>query len=240
MDDYIAISTKVSTDSYARLKAICEKYGFTMYDMLQMMCECLIRFMDEEHNIQEPMMKVIRLFENLPAWKTALRITEPFIMTRKKEVTRGSVKKVIEEDTSVEVVEAFYVIRRKGKTGSRLVHVVRPTMENDAEGWLCNYNTAQQLERFMELTNESLYKHLRCLSTDLGTVSLLDTIHTIANLYRENPDEGELRLQFESNDWVKGAQAHRDTAFKRRNSHSMAYIEKKDMGSLFDSQDTNE
>lgn len=240
MDDYIAISTKVSTDSYARLKAICEKHGFTMYDMLQMMCECLIRFMDEEHNIQEPMMKVIRLFENLPAWKTALRITEPFIMTRKKEVIRGSVKKVIDVDTSVEVVEAFYVIRRKGKTGSRLVHVVRPTMENDAEGWQCNYNTVQQLERFMELTNESLYKHLRCLSTDLGTVSLLDTIHTIANLYRENPDEGELRLQFESNDWVKGAQAHRDTAFKRRNSHSMAYIEKKDMGSLFDSQDTNE
>ena len=240
MDDYSVISTKVSPEARGRLKAICEKYGFKIYDMLQMMCECLIRFMDEEHNISEEMMKVIRMFENLPEWKTALRITEPFIMTRKKEVVRGSIKKVIDVDTSVEIVEAFYVIRRKGKTGSRLVHVVRPTMENDAEGWTCNYNTVQQLERFMELTNESLYKHLRCLSTDLGTVSLLDTIHTIANLYRENPDEGELRLQFESNDWVKGAQAHRDTAFKRRNSHSMAYIEKKDMGSLFDGQDTNE
>ena len=220
MDDYSVISTKVSPEARGRLKAICEKYGFKIYDMLQMMCECLIRFMDEEHNISEKMMKVIRMFENLPGWKTTVRLTEDF--------------------EKVQVVEAFYVIRRKGKTGSRLVHVVRPTMENDAEGWQCNYNTVQQLERFMELTNESLYKHLRCLSTDLGTVSLLDTIHTIANLYRENPDEGELRLQFESNDWVKGAQAHRDTAFKRRNSHSMAYIEKKDMGSLFDGQDTNE
>ena len=236
----IVLNTKVSPEAHGRLKAICEKYDFKIYDMLQMMCECLIRFMDEEHNISEEMMKVIRMFENLPEWKTTVRITEPFIMTRKKEVVRGSIKKVVEVDTSVEIVEAFYVIRRKGKTGSRLVHVVRPTMENDAEGWQCNYNTVQQLERFMELTNESLYKHLRCLSTDLGTVSLLDTIHTIANLYRENPDEGELRLQFESNDWVKGAQAHRDTAFKRRNSHSMAYIEKKDMGSLFDGQDTNE
>ena len=240
MDDYSVISTKVSPEARGRLKAICEKYGFKIYDMLQMMCECLIRFMDEEHNISEEMMKVIRMFENLPEWNTTFRITEPFTMTRKKEVVRGSIKKVIEVEDSVQVVEAFYVIRRKGKTGSRLVHVVRPTMENDAEGWTCNYNTVQQLERFMELTNESLYKHLRCLSTDLGTVSLLDTIHTIANLYRENPDEGELRLQFESNDWVKGAQAHRDTAFKRRNSHSMAYIEKKDMGSLFDGQDTNE
>ena len=220
MDDYSVISTKVSPEARGRLKAICDKYGFKIYDMLQMMCECLIRFMDEEHNISEEMMKVIRMFENLPGWKTTVRLTEDF--------------------EKVQVVEAFYVIRRKGKTGSRLVHVVRPTMENDAEGWQCNYNTVQQLERFMELTNESLYKHLRCLSTDLGTVSLLDTIHTIANLYRENPDEGELRLQFESNDWGKGAQAHRDTAFKRRNSHSMAYIEKKDMGSLFDGQDTNE
>jgi hypothetical protein len=219
-EKFKVIATKVSTFVKERIGRICKKRGLNEYDMLQMMCECLIRFMDEEHNISEEMMKVIRMFENLPGWKTTVRLTEDF--------------------EKVQVVEAFYVIRRKGKTGSRLVHVVRPTMENDAEGWQCNYNTVQQLERFMELTNESLYKHLRCLSTDLGTVSLLDTIHTIANLYRENPDEGELRLQFESNDWVKGAQAHRDTAFKRRNSHSMAYIEKKDMGSLFDGQDTNE
>jgi hypothetical protein len=140
----------------------------------------------------------------------------------------------------MEITEAFYVLKQPKKRGSRIVHVSMPLLKNDEEGWTENFNIQQQLERFMELTNESLYKHLRCLSTDLGTVSLLDTIHTIANLYRENPDEGELRLQFESNDWVKGAQAHRDTAFKRRNSHSMAYIDKKDMGSLFDGQDTNE
>lgn len=206
MDSYIAISTKVSSEAVVRLKSICERFGFTMYDMLQMLCECLIRFMDEKHNLSEELLRIIRMFEDMPGWKKAMRLTEPL--------------------DGVEVVEAFYVIRRKGKDGYRIVHVERPTLTDDAEGWQQNYNVQEQLERFIELTNASLYRHLRFLSVDLGTESILDTIHTIANLYRENPDESELRLQFQSNDWHMGKKTSSDTQFKRKNSHSEEYIEK--------------
>lgn len=214
------ISARVSIEFKARLESLCEQYGFSINILVKLLAETFLRNADKEHNISENLMKVIRLFENIPGWKKSVCISDGI--------------------DGMEITEAFYVLKQPKKRGSRIVHVTMPLLKNDEEGWTENFNVQQQLERFMELTNESLYKHLRCLSTDLGTVSLLDTIHTIANLYRENPDEGELRLQFESNDWVKGAQAHRDTAFKRRNSHSMAYIEKKDMGSLFDGQDTNE
>ena len=214
------ISARVSIEFKARLESLCEQYGFSINILVKLLAETFLRNADKEHNISEDLMKVIRLFENIPGWKKSVCLSDGI--------------------DGMEITEAFYVLKQPKKRGSRIVHVSMPLLKNDEEGWTENFNIQQQLERFMELTNESLYKHLRCLSTDLGTVSLLDTIHTIANLYRENPDEGELRLQFESNDWVKGAQAHQDTAFKRRNSHSMAYIEKKDMGSLFDGQDTNE
>ena len=214
------ISARVSIEFKARLESLCEQYGFSINILVKLLAETFIRNADKEHNISEDLMKVIRLFENIPGWKKSVCLSDGI--------------------DGMEITEAFYVLKQPKKRGSRIVHVSMPLLKNDEEGWTENFNIQQQLERFMELTNESLYKHLRCLSTDLGTVSLLDTIHTIANLYRENPDEGELRLQFESNDWVKGAQVHRDTVFKRRNSHSMAYIEKKDMGSLFDGQDTNE
>ena len=214
------ISARVSIEFKARLESLCEQYGFSINILVKLLAETFLRNADKEHNISEYLMKAIRLFENIPGWKKSVCLSDGI--------------------DGMEITEAFYVLKQPKKTGSRVVHVTMPLLKNDEDGWTENFNIQQQLERFMELTNESLYKHLRCLSTDLGTVSLLDTIHTIANLYRENPDEGELRLQFESNDWVKGAQAHRDTAFKRRNSHSMAYIDKKDMGSLFDGQDTNE
>ena len=214
------ISARVSIEFKARLESLCEQYGFSINILVKLLAETFLRNADKEHNISEDLMKVIRLFENIPGWKKSVCLSDGI--------------------DGMEITEAFYVLKQPKKRGSRIVHVSMPLLKNDEDGWTENFNVQQQLERFMELTNESLYKHLRCLSTDLGTVSLLDTIHTIANLYRENPDEGELRLQFESNDWVKGAQAHKDTVFKRRNSHSMAYIEKKDMGSLFDGQDTNE
>jgi len=84
----------------------------------------------------------------------------------------------------------------------------------------------------MELTNKSLYEHLRRLAVDLGTESILDVLHTIANLYQDNPDEKALRLEFENNDWSeRGRKTTQDTLYARRRSHSMDYVENR---TLFD------
>ena len=70
-----------------------------------------------------------------------------------------------------------------------------------------------------------MYKHLRMVGVALGTESFLDTIHRIADAYAENPDEMELRLQFEQNDWHQGSQMYDRTQYKRPYTHSMDYIE---------------
>ena len=201
------INTKVTQTAKDRLKAICASYGFTLFDMLQMLCDCLIRFMDDRHNLNDDLLRIIRMFEDLPGWKTALRLTDDM--------------------SDAEVMEAFYVLRHpKGSGAPRMVHVTRPMLDGDPEGWIATHNIQLQLERFIELTAPSLYKHLRMLAVDLGTESLLDTIHIIANLYKENDDEKELRLQFENNDWHEGARMYDRTQYKRTYTPSEATQQK--------------
>lgn len=221
------ISTKVTKSAKMRLEAICQQYDFSLYDMLQMFCDCLIRFMDDKHNLDESLIRIIRMFEGMPGWKTAMRLVEPFETEVHKEVTKGGVTKIVTEVQSAQIIEAFYVLRGYKGTGSpRLIHVTRPMMEGDENGWQVTYNVQYQLERFIELTNESLYKHLRMIGVELGTQSFLDTIQRIADAYAENPDEVELRLQFESNDWHRGAQMYERTAYKRPYTPSEEHLQK--------------
>jgi len=213
----VQLQTKVSPEVYARLESICKTYGFSIFILLRHLLECMIRFMDPEHNLSEDLTRIIRMFEDLPGWSKSICLADG-----------------IDE---MEIVEAFYVLREKKKTGNRIVHVERPMLDGDAEGWTSTWNISLILERFIEVTNPSLYKHLRQLSIDLGTESMFDTIHTIANLYKENPDETELRLQFENNDWHHGNKVHQDVQYTRRHSHTMDYIDKQDT-TLFDDGDS--
>ena len=201
------LQTKVTPEVYAKLQSLADQYGFSIFQALRMMAETLIRYTDDEHNLSEEMVRAIRMFEDIPGWRKSICLTD--------------------HDQQLGITEAIYILRAKGKEGHRIVLVERPAMDGDAEGWTSTYNVQRILERFIEVLNPSLYKHLRQLAVDLGTDSLLDTIHTIANLYKENPDEKELRLQFESNDWHQGAQMHSDTRYQRHNSHSMEYIDQR-------------
>jgi hypothetical protein len=218
----IVVATKVTPEAFARLKAICKKKGFTMFDLLQMLCDCLIRFMDEYHNLSEDLVRIIRMFEGLPGWKTALRVTEPFVREVQKEVTKGGITKVVTEDRSAQIVEAFYVLRGyKGTGAPRVIHVTRPMMDDDADGWSVNeqykgtFNVKGEFERFVELTFPDLYRYLRFLASELGTESLFDVIYMIGDKVKENPYEEDLRKEFEQIDWHKGARMSEQKPYKR-------------------------
>ena len=182
------VSARVTTEAKARLESLCKQQGFNINTMVKMLCECLIRFMDDEHNLSEDLRRIIRMFEDIPGWKKAFSLTDDW--------------------GGVEIIEAFYVLRKRGHEGTRMAHVTRPMLENDEMGWTMTYNTQLQLERFIEVNYPSLYRHLRSLSIELGNESIWDTLNTIVNQYRENPDEEELRLQFGQNDLHKGQSIH--------------------------------
>lgn len=212
----VMLQTKVTPEVYARLKAIETQYGFSTFEALRMLVDVIIRFADDKHNLSDDLVRCIRMFENLPGWSQSICLGDGL--------------------ADMEIVEAFYVLRtHKDPNGCRLVWVERPMMNGDAYGWSATYNVQRMLERFMEVTNTSLYKHLRMLAVEMGTESLFDLVHRLADLYKENPDEVELRLQFEGNDWHKGAQMTDRTRYKRPYTPSEEHLQK----TLFDTEDEN-
>ena len=216
------INTKVTQTAKDRLKAICQQYDFSLFDMLQMLCDCLIRFMDEYHNLDESLLRIIRMFEGLQGWDNAFRVTEPFEETDENE----------EKTSSVEIMEAFYVLKHHKHNGEpRVLHVIRPMMDGDAEGWQVNenyrgtFNIQGQFERFMEVMFPKLYKYLRWLADSLETESLYDAIYMLGDKYKENPLENDLRKLFEEMDWHKGARMYDRTQYKRGYNRSEQSIE---------------
>lgn len=207
-------STRVTPEIGAQMLSICKQFGFSVFFCLQKLVEVMVRMKDDQHNLSPELMRVIRQFENIPGWSNSICLADG--------------------GQEFGIVEAIYILRAHGKDGNRLVHVERPMMEGD-DKWRATYNVQQILERFIEVMNPSLYRHLRLIAVELGTESMLDTIQRIADEFVENPDEVELRLQFEQNDWHKGAQMSDRTRYKRPYTHGMDYMDKQ--MELFDDED---
>lgn len=212
------LSTKVTPEVYARMLAICKKFGFNIFLCLRMLAETFCRFGDDRHNLNDELIRAMRIFENIPGWSKAICLFDP--------------------EQEFGIVEAFYVLRAKGKDGHRIIHVERPTLDGDAEGWKCTNNINSMLERFIEIINPSLYKHLRSLAVELGTSSMFDTIHRIAESFIDNPDEMELRIQFEKCTYHQGDGMSDKGMYKRPYSHTMDYVEK--TLPIFDESDKEE
>lgn len=206
------LQTKVSPEVFGRLQAICKKYDFSIFQLLRMLCDCIIRFMDDKHNLDENLARIIRMFENLPGWKKSICLAE--------------------STSEMDIVESIYILRKKGDTGYRMVMVERPMMDGDADGWQCTYNIQRIFERLVEVTNPSLYRQLRSIAVELECESLYDLVSRLASMFFNNPDDEELRKQFESIDWHRGAQMHDRVQYVRHNNHSADYMEMQ--RSLFD------
>ena len=211
----VQLQTRVTPEVGAQLLAICNNYGFSVFHCLRMLCETMVRFGDDKHNLTEELIRAIRMFENIPGWSKSICLADG--------------------GQEFGIVEAIYILHANGKKGCRICLVERPMLVGDENGWSVTYNVQYILERFIEVMNPSLYRHLRLLAVELGTESMLDTIQRTADEFMENPDEVELRLQFENNDWNKGARQYEETKYKRPYSHRMDYIETQ-QPTLFDNQ----
>ena len=209
------VQTKVTPEMYARIESLCKTYGFSIFKMLQMFLDVSVRFMDDQHNLDYDLVRAIRMVEDMPGWKKMICLAS--------------------DQQEIGVVEAFYVLRAKKHDGWRLVLVERPMMEGDPDGWTCTYNIQRMLERFIELINPSLYKHLRQLAVEMNTESMFDMIHTLADNMKENPDEAELRTQFENNNWHRGAKDFTSTQHYKRH-HAPKIDSMEGQQRIFDNQ----
>jgi len=173
--EYESIATKVVPYVKRRINRICEKRGMKAYRMLQMMCDCVVRYMDDRHNLTPEMEKVMSIFEHMDGWKDCFNLADP---TVKKEVT-----------------EAIYVLtdptgKRKGQ---RCILVRKPFMGV----WDQTENVQQILERAIELLSPERYRRLRHLAIDMECNSILELLDTLIDAHTIEQLNADMRRDFE-------------------------------------------
>lgn len=174
-EKYDVIAAKIRTFVKERIGRICRKRGMSEYKMLQMMCDCIVRYMDDMHNLTEEMEAIMSVFEHMEGWATALNLADP---TGEKEVA-----------------EALYVLQDpEGKRkGCRCVFIHRPFFGN----WGQTENVQYIFDHLLEVLFPERFKRLRELShamdcnTILQLIDLLIDAHTIEQL------NAEMRKEFE-------------------------------------------
>ena len=85
-EKFINLSTKVSRHAAEQLARIAKRKGMTIYELIQMVCDTLIRYMDDRHNMSEDMERAMSIFEHMVGWADALNLADP---TVHKEVAQA-------------------------------------------------------------------------------------------------------------------------------------------------------
>lgn len=104
--NYKMMATKVSIEAADRLDRLCQKKGLNAFSMMQMVCDVLIRYMDDHYNLSGEIKQIIDIFERFEGWPTEFNLADH---TVQKQVS-----------------DAIYFLTADGKTGCRAIQVGLP------------------------------------------------------------------------------------------------------------------
>lgn len=190
--DYVQITTKLSPESFARMRELCARKQMKPYTMLQMMVDTAIRYMDDRHNLTPELEEVMRIFEHMDGWEGSISWTD--------------------WDGKAEIKEATYYVANDCKKGVRAVHVERPFFGD----WSENRNIQDILERTLCLLLPNRYKKLRQMAVEMECNSLLELIDKLCDEHTDEADIRELRKTFEENRMTEYGRKMWEQKFKRK------------------------
>lgn len=175
-EDYVVVATKISRPCAAQLQALATAKGISQYELVQMVCDTLVRYMSSEHNLSAEMEKAMAIFEHMVGWADALNLADP---TGRKEIG-----------------EATYFLHDPDgkKKGVRAIHVRMPYFGD----WQQSENIQTILERTLNLISPERYKRLRRLAVDMECNCILELIDTLIDTHTQDSDVRELRAGFEN------------------------------------------
>lgn len=173
MRTFKSIATKVSPQTEQALKNICAKKGITIYDMLQMMCDCMVRYMDTDHNLTPELEQAMSIFEHMDGWNNAFNVAD--------------------YTTNPEVNEAIYFVGDSNKKGVRALLVQKPWMGQWGQSW----NIQMILERCICLMMPERYIRLRQMAIDMECESLLQVIDKLIDEHSNDAYLKTIREEFE-------------------------------------------
>ena len=172
--DYVSVAGKITTWSYGRIMRIMKRLGITIYVMIQNMCDCIIRYMDDKHNLTPESEKVMSMFEHLIGWENNFNLCDP--------------------DAKPEIAEATYFLNdANGKKGVRAMHVKRPFFDK----WEQTFNIKDIFERFFCLIAPGLYKRYRYIAICRECASIIELLNEIIGELESEENKKELLKPFE-------------------------------------------
>lgn len=168
------MQTKVSKETYDALKRIERKQGISVYGIIQNMCDCVRRYMEDKTKLSPMVEKAMNMLEHMIGWKNNFNIADP--------------------TAEPEIIEATYYLNEKSgeKKGIRVVHVERPFFGD----WKQTYNVQHILEKFMCLTFPSLYRRLRFIAVCRQCGSILELLLDIVGELEREEDKRDLQEPF--------------------------------------------
>ena len=85
-EKYVVVATKMSRTAAEQLARIAKAKGLTMYELIQMVCDTLIRYMDDRHNLSAEMEQAMSIFEHMTGWADALNLADPTVQKEIREI----------------------------------------------------------------------------------------------------------------------------------------------------------
>lgn len=197
-DKYKVVATKVSPFVKNQIARLCKKKGLTEYEMLQMMCDCLVRYMDDRHNLTPELEQAMSIFEHMDGWKGAYNLADP---TAEREV-----------------YEAVYITADGGgkRKGFRASMVRKPFMGV----WEQTDNVVSIYERLTEILLPEMYRKLRRLAVDMDCNSIVDMLHTMIDSQTILELNKEYRKEFED---ANRAENNKPLEYGRRTRRKKTY-----------------
>lgn len=173
---YITLATKVSRTAAEQLARIAKKKGMTIYELIQMVCDTLIRYMDDRHNLSEEMERAMAIFEHMTGWADALNLADPTVQK--------------------EIAQAVYIFQSAPDTprkGFRAKMVSKPWMGV----WDQTENVMDIFERIFNICMPELYMKLFRARIILGCERVSEVINMLVDAEVIMHLNGELRQEFE-------------------------------------------
>lgn len=174
-EKYVTLATKVSRTAAEQLSRIAKSKGMTIYELIQMVCDTLIRYMDDRHNLSEEMERAMSIFEHMVGWADALNLADPTV--------------------NKEVAQAVYIFQDADgeKKGFRATMVNKPFFDK----WTQTENVMDIFERIFNICMPELYMKLFRARIILGCERVSEVINRLADAEVIMHLNGELRQEFE-------------------------------------------
>jgi hypothetical protein len=174
-EKYKNVSSKLSKYSIERLTRIAQKKNMSIYQLIQMVCDTIIRYMDDRHNLSEEIERAMAVFEHMTGWADALNLADP---TANKEVA-----------------QAVYILQdaEGEKRGFRAKMIDKPFCGI----WTETDNVMDIFERIFNICMPELYTKLFRARIILGCKRVSEVINMLADADVIMHLNGELRQEFE-------------------------------------------